>query len=226
LVLTILLSLPMAVVAAVVKFVDGSPTTVRLTRVGINGRTFEMIKFRTMRQSAGASRAGGSPLTSALDSRVTALGKLLRASRVDEWPQLVNVLKGDMALIGPRPETPEYVSLDNPEWRQVLGAPPGIAGPTQLFARLWETALESGSAGDAYYRQTLLPAKLTVDSWYVQHASPRVDLDVLLALVRRPNANGRALERLKKVAPVPDIARPRGTNTLQTGTSGGMSLTQ
>jgi lipopolysaccharide/colanic/teichoic acid biosynthesis glycosyltransferase len=121
-------------------------------------------------------------LTTSGDHRITPLGHGLRRWRVDELPQLLDVVAGRMALLGPRPETPPFVDLDDPRWQAVLRARPGIAGPTQVIVHGWEANLPAAS--EDVYREVLLPVKLAIDEWYVEHASPSLDLRVVAALVQ------------------------------------------
>ena len=165
----------LAALAVLVLVVDRQPPLVGLPRVGRAGTTFTLWKLRTMRADPHDGRA----FTVHDDERVTRLGRLLRRYRVDELPQLWNVVRGDMALLGPRPESPAYVAGDG-SWDAVLASPPGIAGPTQVVVHGWEARLGSATA----YRREVLPRKLEVDRWYVSHASPAVDLDVLRSLLR------------------------------------------
>lgn len=173
----------LALLAVIVRIVDGSPALVRLPRAGRDAATFSLVKFRTMHQPKGALRAEGSPLTAGADARVTRLGAILRSTHLDEAPQLWNVIRGEMALLGPRPETPEYVS-DDEAWQRALTAKPGIAGATQLLASGWEARLAPGPAGDHDYREVILPAKLAVDAWYVANATARIDGQIIVALLR------------------------------------------
>src|SRR5205807_1072853 len=109
----LILVAPLAALAAVVRRTDPGPGLVGLPRVGRNGATFRIWKLRSMRTGATTAAAGGLPITQPGDPRVTPFGAKLRERRLDELPQLLNVVRGDMALIGPRPETPEYVDLDD-----------------------------------------------------------------------------------------------------------------
>ena len=162
---------------------DGSPAVVRLPRVGRDGREFAMSKFRSMTVAEAGGHAGGAALTSGQDPRVTPLGQWLRHYRLDELPQLVNVVRGDMALLGPRPETPVYVDRADPRWQRVLEALPGIAGPTQVLVHDFEAGM--GFDDLKRYEAEMVPVKLAIDGWYLGHASPVVDLLVLWALVER-----------------------------------------
>jgi lipopolysaccharide/colanic/teichoic acid biosynthesis glycosyltransferase len=182
-----------------------------------------MWKLRTMRPAG----AGGATITSGDDDRITPIGRRLRHYRLDELPNLVNVVAGQMALIGPRPETPGMVDATDPRWRQVLAARPAIAGPTQLVCADWEAdELRTGDAEDVY-RHKILPVKLAIDAWYVEHASPRIDAEVLVALVQR-FALGRAetvvhrrvWRSVPAAAVVPRSAVPRSTEARPVGGRG------
>jgi lipopolysaccharide/colanic/teichoic acid biosynthesis glycosyltransferase len=168
---------------------------------------FPMRKLRTMRSSAPGGLASGRSLTSNGDDRVTPTGRVLRRWRLDEVPQLVNVLRGDMLLLGPRPEAPEFVSLEDDRWRAVLSAPPGIAGPTQVLVDRWESEIISGPEGDDQYRKAVLPVKLALDEWYVQRATPALDVLVVWSIVRK--LAGRPTSRLRDAAlsSVPEVDR-------------------
>ena len=174
-----------AVLWFVVRCQDGAPGLIRLTRIGRDGHPFALCKLRSMTAAGAGGRAGGLPLTVAGDARITRVGAALRRRHLDELPQLLNVVRGEMSLIGPRPETGEYVNLHDPRWTAVLQAPPGIAGPTQLLVEEWEAEALTGPRPADAYRNEILPVKLAVDAWYVAHASPRVDMVVVWSLVER-----------------------------------------
>jgi lipopolysaccharide/colanic/teichoic acid biosynthesis glycosyltransferase len=129
----------LAAVGAAVRRGDGGPALVRVPRVGRDNRPFGMWKVRTMVANGPGGLAGGPPITSGDDDRLTPVGRRLRHYRLDEPPQLLNVAAGEMAMIGPRPETPTLVDVGDPAWRRVLAAKPGIAGPTQLIVHDWES---------------------------------------------------------------------------------------
>jgi hypothetical protein len=135
-----------------------------------------MYKFRTMVDGL----AGAGPrVTAADDPRITRLGRFLRNTKINELPQLINVLKGEMSLVGPRPEDPEFVAHYSPEERQVLSVRPGITSPAAIGYRDEEAMLSYRSAAHAYLRD-ILPSKLRLDLLYVQRRSFLLDLDVLL----------------------------------------------
>lgn len=158
-----LITLPlMLIVAALVRLKLGSPVLFRQPRIGLHGAVFTLIKFRTMREEADEL---GVPRPD--EKRLTPFGKKLRALSLDEWPTLLNVLRGDMSLVGPRPLLVEYRDLYTPEqWRRhdVL---PGIAGPVQAWGRNTLTWDE----------------KFALDVWYVDHRSLSIDIKILLASV-------------------------------------------
>jgi len=175
-----LLSPLLVVIAAAVKLDSPGPVLFRGQRVGRYGREFHIWKFRTM--VAGAERAGPG-ITVANDSRVTRVGRLLRRTKLDELPQLVNVLRGEMSLVGPRPEDPRYVALYPPEQRaQVLSVRPGVTSPASVRFRDEESAL-SGEDWETAYVQTVMPAKLALDLEYVQNASLLRDVGLIVRTV-------------------------------------------
>ncbi|MGB3409608.1 MAG: sugar transferase [Microthrixaceae bacterium] len=186
-----------AVIAMLVRRHDGSRGLIKVQRVGRNGKLFDMWKIRSMSVQSTDGRAGGAALTASVDSRVTPIGRKIRALHLDELPQIYNVARGQMALLGPRPEAPEFVDMDDAMWRDVLSVPPGIAGPTQIIVGDWEKIMiDQDEAGGAYLRD-VVPVKLAIDRWYVAKASPAGDLRVLSSLVI--NALGREARALKRV---------------------------
>ncbi len=174
-----------AALACLIRGTSSGSGIVALIRIGRYGRSFRMWKLRTMRATAPDGSADGAAITSSDDSRVTPIGTYLRRWRLDELPQLWNVIRGEMALLGPRPEVAEYVDLADDRWREVLAAPPGIAGPTQLAVADWEAAVLLTQAADGIYRNEILPVKLAIDAWYVGEASPIADAELALSLVQR-----------------------------------------
>jgi len=176
LVLTLLAPL-FLVVAIAIKLDSPGPVFFKQERVGRGGGLFRMIKFRTM--VAGRHRQG--PNVSAhSDPRVTRVGALLRRSFVDEAPQLINVLKGDMSLVGPRPETPEYASLLSPAERRIFSVRPGMAGPSTLAYSRDEPAILAGQPDpDSYYRSHLLHERVAVDLSYIERPTLTEDIRIL-----------------------------------------------
>jgi len=158
----------------VIALMDGLPILFRQTRVGKDAQPFLILKFRTMR-----SGASGGSITAAGDSRVTQIGRWLRKLKLDELPQFFNVLRGDMSLIGPRPEVPDYVRFEDPLWQEVLSTRPGITDLASLAFRDEEQLLGPVPDADRYYRAEILPAKLRLNLLYLRSRSLLTDLRLL-----------------------------------------------
>src|SRR5574337_936679 len=146
-------------------------------RIGKDGQPFQILKFRTMLD--GADRLGPR-ITQKRDPRITRIGQVLRWFKLDELPQLLNVLKGDMSFIGPRPEDPYFVSLYTEEERVVLSVRPGIVGPSQIIGRDELELFPEGVDTEQYYMTRILPEKLQRDLQYVQCASLWYDMTLLI----------------------------------------------
>lgn len=162
-----------------IKLDSPGPVFYRATRVGKNGQLFRLYKFRSM--VAGADRRGPG-ITASGDTRVTTAGRFLRRSKLDELPQLINVLKGDMSLVGPRPEDPHYVALYTSEQRRVLAVRPGITSAASLAYR-HEEQLLAGEDWESVYREQVLPAKLAIDLDYLERRTLARDLKLILQTV-------------------------------------------
>jgi lipopolysaccharide/colanic/teichoic acid biosynthesis glycosyltransferase len=195
---------PVLLVLAALVRRDGGPAFVRVPRVGRSGREFGLLKVRTMHASGPGGLAAGSTIAAGeVDDRITPVGRRLRRWRLDELANLVNVVRGEMSLLGPRPEAPDYVDLADSDWRAVLAAPPALAGPTQVLVEAWE-AERLAAVGAGAYRDEILPVKLAVDRWYVEHATPRLDLAVVAALAgwTTGRSAGRLRRRVERDVPV------------------------
>jgi lipopolysaccharide/colanic/teichoic acid biosynthesis glycosyltransferase len=171
----------MLAVAVLVKSMSAGPVFYRQERIGLAGRVFRIIKFRTMCQDAGQS---GPAITSARDPRVTTVGRWLRRLKLDELPQLWNVLKGEMSLVGPRPEVPCYVESYSSAHRRVLSVRPGITDLASIAYRREEELLAGHADLDRYYREVVLPDKLDMNLTYLDRMSFTYDL-LLLARTTR-----------------------------------------
>ncbi len=176
----IVLSPGLLVLAALIKLDDGGPVFYRGVRIGRRGRPFRVVKFRTMRIDA---ETVGGPSTAADDARITRVGRWLRQSKLDEIPELVNVLLGDMSLVGPRPEVEGYVRLMNEEERAVLSVRPGLTD----WATLWnsdEGAVLAGAADpEKIYFELIRPEKIRLQLEYVKNRSFWTDLVILVQTV-------------------------------------------
>jgi lipopolysaccharide/colanic/teichoic acid biosynthesis glycosyltransferase len=176
----IVVSPVLGALALAVRLDSPGPALFRQTRIGLGGRPFELLKFRSMRVDA-----VGSAVTAGGDPRVTRVGRVLRRFRLDELPQLWNVVRGEMALVGPRPEVPRFVDLDDPRWQMVLSVRPGITDPTTVaFADEEQRLAALGGDPDVAYREQLLPAKLASQLAWLERRSVGGDLSALWATVR------------------------------------------
>ncbi|MEO6032504.1 MAG: sugar transferase [Burkholderiaceae bacterium] len=174
-------------VAVLIKRGSPGPVFFRQQRVGRHGRLFRIHKFRTMRDSPDA---GGPQITVGDDARITAAGSWLRRTKLDELPQLIDVLRGDMSLVGPRPEVPSYVALyPEPLKTALLSVRHGITDPASLEFADESARLARAADPEREYREVLMPAKLRVAAAYVEQATVWTDLRVLgrtlCLLVRR-----------------------------------------
>lgn len=175
----LLLSPLLAVVAVWVKLDSPGPVMFRQERVGRFGRTFRIHKFRTMRVDAPKL---GPQITVGDDARITRSGRWLRASKVDELPQLWDVLRGAMSLVGPRPEVPRYVAMYPAELREVvLSVRPGITDPASLSFRNESELLARAEDPEREYVEVVMPMKLRLAADYVRNASLGGDIRLILA---------------------------------------------
>jgi len=175
----IILSPLLVGIALAVRADTPGPVLYRARRVGRYGKEFTLYKFRSM--VADADRHGPG-ITAAGDSRVTEVGRFLRRTKLDELPQLINVLRGDMSLVGPRPEDPRYVALYTPEQRRILEQRPGITSMASLTYRNEERML-SGEDWEHVYIEQVMPAKLAIDLEYARRATLWRDIMLILRTV-------------------------------------------
>lgn len=164
--------------AVAIRLSSPGPVTYRATRVGAGGETFTMLKLRTMH--AGADRSGG--ITGGADPRIFPAGAVIRRLKIDELPQLLNVARGEMCFVGPRPEAPEIVKEHYQPWMwETLSVPPGIVGPGSLNYFLDEGELPADpSDAESVYVQKILPRKLARDLVFVRRRSLRYQLELVL----------------------------------------------
>jgi lipopolysaccharide/colanic/teichoic acid biosynthesis glycosyltransferase len=148
------------------------PVLHRARRVGRNGQHFTLYKFRSMQVGAEAQGPG---VTALRDPRITSLGKVLRKTKLDELPQLWNVLRGDMSIVGPRPEDPRYVAIYTDAQRQILRWRPGITSPASVTYRDEETILAGAEDLEIAYAR-IMDEKIRIDLAYFEHATLRGDL--------------------------------------------------
>ena len=168
----------LAAVAFAVKLADGGPIWYRGERVGLDGRPFRILKFRTMVPDA--ERVGASS-TADDDPRITGVGRWLRRAKLDELPQLVNVLVGDMSLVGPRPQVPWAVALYAEEDKQLLSVRPGMTDYASIRFSNEGEILRGSADPDGDYLRIIAPEKIRLGLQYVESHSLMTDLRILLA---------------------------------------------
>lgn len=177
----VLLTPLFAVIALLIKLGDGGEVFYAHPRVGQNFSPFRLLKFRTM--VAGADRMGGA-VTVAGDPRVTRLGRVLRRYKLDELPQLVNVVRGELSLVGPRPEADRYVEMFRAQFAEILAHRPGITDPASLAYRDEEQLLESDEA-EKIYVEEILPRKLELSAAYLKNRTLFSDVKILARTLLR-----------------------------------------
>jgi FlaA1/EpsC-like NDP-sugar epimerase/lipopolysaccharide/colanic/teichoic acid biosynthesis glycosyltransferase len=185
----------MLVLAALVLLTSPGPILYLATRVGRNGKPFGLYKFRSM--VVGADQQGPG-ITLHQDQRITRIGRFLRQTKLDELPQLINVIKGDMSLVGPRPEDPRYVERYTAGQRQILAARPGITSPASFIYR-GEESLLRGRNWEKVYVEQIMPHKLGLDLAYLRQRTVWTDLHVLLQTVTAVVVGGRGISSVLRL---------------------------
>ena len=185
--------------AMLIAMTSRGPILFRQQRVGRHGRLFVLYKFRSMVQ------APGPHITASHDLRVTSVGRILRKTKIDELPELWNVLRGDMSIVGPRPEVPSFVDVANPQWQRVLEARPGLTDPVTLQLRNeQELLVQVGGDHEAFYRDTLQPFKLQGYLSYLQGRTlwrdAKVIVQTLFSVLTSSGASPPSLEEIAKAS--------------------------
>jgi lipopolysaccharide/colanic/teichoic acid biosynthesis glycosyltransferase len=180
---------PLMLVAAIcILMTNKGPIFFRQVRVGLHGCNFEILKFKTMIDVINANG-----ITIGKDPRITRVGFLLRRTKIDELPQLFNVLKGEMSLVGPRPEIPEYYALYPAADREIISTVrPGITDRASIIYRNEAELLAKQTDPDKYYRDVILPHKISIGADYARRRSLFGDFIILIDTVRAVLAGGRA----------------------------------
>jgi lipopolysaccharide/colanic/teichoic acid biosynthesis glycosyltransferase len=160
--------------AVIIKWSSSGPVIFAQRRIGQHGKSFVLYKLRTM-----ATGPDGIKVTSSDDVRITRIGRLLRRTKIDELPELWNVVLGDMSFVGPRPEVAEFVDLDAPVWKVILGHRPGITDPVTLRLRNEEILLAKVLDKERYYREIVQPYKLRGYYRFVLDKSWKTDLRII-----------------------------------------------
>ena len=170
----IVLSPLLLVVSLLVAVTSPGGVFFRQERIGKGGKPFRIFKFRSMRKDN-----VGLKITTGNDSRITPVGRFLRKSKIDELPQLINVLVGDMSFVGPRPEVADYVDLYTPYQRQVLLVRPGITGLASIRFRNENDLLTASADPNRTYIEEIMPRKIDLDLEYIPHASVFYDIKLI-----------------------------------------------
>ena len=168
------LSPVLLVVSVLVAVTSPGGVFFRQERIGKDGRPFRIFKFRSMRKDN-----AGLKITTGNDSRITPVGRFLRKSKIDELPQLINVLVGDMSFVGPRPEVADYVNLYTPYQRRVLLVRPGITGLASIRFRNENDLLTASDDPNHTYVEQIMPRKIDLDLEYIPHASVFYDIKLI-----------------------------------------------
>ena len=173
----LILLLPLEILIALMIYIEDRGSVFFLQkRIGLNRQPFTLYKFRSMTVNNGSSDGS---FDAGDQSRVTKIGKVLRKTKIDELPQLINVLNGDMSLVGPRPEVKKWVDLYPQQWAFVLTVKPGITDYASILFRNEEELLSQALNPDLYYKETILPRKLTIYSEYINNQSFIGDLKII-----------------------------------------------
>ena len=163
--------------ALFVKMDSPGPALFRQVRVGKDGRLFQLAKFRTMHVDA---EKMGPQITVGRDPRITRVGAILRKTKIDEFPQLINVIRGEMSLVGPRPEVPKYVDLYSKEQRQVLSLMPGITDPASIQYRHESEVLEASDDPLKTYVEEIMPDKIQINLEYASESNVITDFIIVI----------------------------------------------
>ena len=178
----ILFSPVMLLCALLVKLTSKGPAFFKQERIGLNFQPFQILKFRSMIVDAPKL---GAAVTVDGDPRITTIGRLMRKSKMDELPQLLNVLKGDMSVVGPRPEVPEYVNLFEADYQELLSVRPGITDISSITYRYEEEILAAAEDPRQAYITEVLPAKIELGKSYIERSSIWFDLKLIFITVGR-----------------------------------------
>lgn len=176
----ILISPALLIISILIKLTSEGPVLFKQKRVGRYGKEFNILKFRTMVVNA---EKLGKQITVGNDSRITKIGAFLRKYKLDELPQLINVIKGDMSLIGPRPEVPKYVALYNENQRKVLDVRPGITDYASIEYRDENSILAKVNNPEEYYINVIMPHKIDLNMKYIEKNNILIDIDIIFKTI-------------------------------------------
>ena len=167
------------IVSILIKLTSKGPILFKQVRVTKNGRLFKIYKFRTMRENS----EGNKQITVGNDSRITGIGHILRKTKLDELPQLFNVLKGEMSLVGPRPEVPKYVELYTEEQREILKVSAGITDYASIYFSNESELLGEAENPEEFYIKKIMPYKIELNKKYIKEIGIVTDIKLIILTI-------------------------------------------
>ena len=167
------------IVSILIKLTSKGPVLFKQVRVTKNGRLFKIYKFRTMRENS----EGNKQITVGNDSRITGVGHILRKTKLDELPQLFNVLKGEMSLVGPRPEVPKYVELYTEEQREILKVSAGITDYASIYFSNESELLGEAENPEEFYIKKIMPYKIELNKKYIKEIGIVTDIKLIILTI-------------------------------------------
>lgn len=167
------------IVSILIKLTSKGPVLFKQVRVTKNGRLFKIYKFRTMRENS----EGNKQITVGNDSRITGVGHILRKTKLDELPQLFNVLKGEMSLVGPRPEVPKYVELYTEEQREILKVSAGITDYASIYFSNESELLGEAENSEEFYIKKIMPYKIELNKKYIKEIGIVTDIKLIILTI-------------------------------------------
>ena len=167
------------IVSILIKITSKGPVLFKQIRVTKNGKLFKIYKFRTMRENS----EGNKQITVGKDNRITGIGHILRKTKLDELPQLFNVLKGEMSLVGPRPEVPKYVDLYTDEQREILKVPAGITDYASIYFSNESELLGEVENPEEFYIKKIMPYKIELNKKYINEIGIMTDIKIIILTI-------------------------------------------
>ena len=167
------------IVSILIKITSKGPVLFKQIRVTKNGKLFKIYKFRTMRENS----EGNKQITVGKDNRITGIGHILRKTKLDELPQLFNVLKGEMSLVGPRPEVPKYVELYTDEQREILKVPAGITDYASIYFSNESELLGEAENPEEFYIKKIMPYKIELNKKYINEIGIMTDIKIIILTI-------------------------------------------
>ena len=167
------------IVSILIKITSKGPVLFKQVRVTKNGKLFKIYKFRTMRENS----EGNKQITVGKDNRITGIGHILRKTKLDELPQLFNVLKGEMSLVGPRPEVPKYVELYTDEQIEILKVPAGITDYASIYFSNESELLGEVENPEEFYIKKIMPYKIELNKKYINEIGIMTDIKIIILTI-------------------------------------------